>query len=141
MRRDMGHRMHNLTHLTLPFIISTIFLITTPGLHGQDAIVAGLLGGYIPDIDHINIWFEYKFKSFRSFLRYLSKAQRFRMSFLLFHNVGFMLFVAILIPMFIRLYPLWAIFLTAFLGHLSLDFLDDKITIGRVTHWRYRHKT
>jgi hypothetical protein len=141
MRRDGGHWMHNLTHLTLPIAIASVFFITNPRLDRNDALVAAIFGGYIPDIDHINIWFEYKFKSFRSFLRFLSRAPRFRMSFLLFHNVAFMLFVMILIPIFLRIFPIGAVFLTAFLGHITLDFLDDKVTIGRVTHWRYRHKT
>jgi len=133
--------MHNLTHLTLPFALSFAFFLSAPKLDTHDVLTAAILGGYLPDIDHINIWFEYKFKNFRSFLRFLSKAPRFRMSFLLFHNAGFMLFLLVLIPIFLRIFPIGSVFLTAFLGHLSLDFLDDKLTIGRVTHWRYRHKT
>jgi hypothetical protein len=107
----------------------------------SDVLIVALFGGLVPDIDHINIWFEYKFVNFRSFVRFVTKARRYRYSFLVFHNLGFMFAITLLIPVLHIFSPIGAVFLTAFLGHLLLDFIDDKISIGRVTHWRYRRKT
>jgi hypothetical protein len=141
MRREGSHALHGLAHFALPLAIASIFSVTIPGFELSSAVKVAYVGGLLPDIDHINIWFEYKFKNFRSFLRFVSKARRFRMSFLVFHNVAFMMALTVLIPVFLRIDPVIAVFFAAFLGHLCLDFTDDKYTIGRVTHWRYRNKT
>ena len=133
--------LHNLTHITLPFAISSIFLLIDSSLNPYDVLVISLLGGFAPDIDHINIWLEYKFKSFRSFLRFVTTVRSYRYSFLIFHNLGTVIAIALLIPIMSTISSLAAVFLTAFLAHLILDFFTDKISIGRVTHWRYRRRT
>jgi len=138
---DSGHILHNIQHLALPFVISSMFIFIKPNLDLYDSITVALFGGLVPDVDHINIWLEYKFTSFRSFLKFVTKARRHRFSFLIFHNLGFMTALLLLIPLIDIVSPLGAIFLVAFLGHLCLDFFDDKLSIGRVTHWRYRRKT
>jgi len=136
-----SHFLHNLTHVLLPFAISSVFLLIDPSLDAIDVVLVALFGGLLPDVDHINIWLEYKFKDFKSFLRFVTKARRYRYSFLVFHNVSFMFFLVFLIPITNRIDPGGPIFLGSFLAHLLLDFFDDKITIGRVTHWRYRRRT
>ncbi len=133
--------LHNLTHITLPFAISSIFLLIDSSLDAYDVLVIALLGGFSPDIDHINIWLEYKFKNFRSFLRFVTTVRSYRYSFLIFHNLGTLIAIGLLIPIMSTISSLAAVFLTAFLAHLILDFFTDKMSIGRVTHWRYRRRT
>ena len=133
--------LHNLTHIILPFAISSIFLLIDTTLDAYDVLIIAILGGFSPDIDHINIWLEYKFESFRSFLRFVTTVRSYRYSFLIFHNLGTLIDIARLIPIIGNLSLLAAVFLTAFLAHLMLDFFTDKISIGRVTHWRYRRRT
>lgn len=141
MVKDGNHSIHNIIHLVIPLIITYVSLSTWPSLDKLDVLVMAFFGGLLPDVDHINIWFEYKFKDFKSFLKFLSKARRYRYSFLIFHNMGTVTIILLLIPIISSIEPLGGIFLTAFLAHLLLDFFDDKISIGRVTHWRYRRKT
>lgn len=133
--------LHNLTHIILPFAISSIFLLIDTTLDAYDILIIAILGGFSPDIDHINIWLEYKFESFRSFLRFVTTVRSYRYSFLIFHNLGTVIAIALLIPIIGNLSLLAAVFLTAFLAHLMLDFFTDKMSIGRVTHWRYRRRT
>lgn len=138
---ESSHFLHNLTHIILPFAISSIFLLINPSLDPYNVLTLALFGGLLPDVDHINIWFEYKFKNFKSFLRFLTKARRYRYSFLVFHNLGAVIVIILLIPIIDRIDPLGTVFLVAFLAHLLLDFFDDKLSIGRVVHWRYRRRT
>ena len=134
--------MHHLTqYLILPFLITFFSLLIWPSLDIWDILVVVFFGSVLPDVDHINIWLEYKFKDFKSFIKFATKTRRYRYSFLIFHNVAAMLIILMLIPIVNLLEPLGSIFLIAFLFHLILDFFDDKLSIGRVTHWRYRRKT
>ena len=135
------HILHNIAHFVLPLVTTPITLLFYPYLDSLDVLIVALFGGLVPDIDHVNIWFEYKFVNFRSFVKFVTKARRYRYSFLVFHNLGSVIAIVLLIPILNVFSPLGAVFLTAFLGHLLLDFIDDKISIGRVTHWRYRKKT
>ena len=138
---DSSNFLHNLTHLVLPFAVSSIALLINPSFDPYDVLAVALFGGLVPDIDHINIWLEYDFKDFWSFVRFVTKARRYRYSFLIFHNLGAAFVIVLLSPLVYRISPLGAVFLAASLAHLLLDFLDDKISIGRVTHWRYRRRT
>jgi hypothetical protein len=141
MKAQGGHLLHNITHTLLSLAVSFIFLIMHPSLDPYDVILISLFGGFLPDIDHINIWLEYKFKNFRSFLKFVTKARRFRYSFLIFHNLGTVIVVLLLITIINIISLFGTLFLLAFLAHLLLDFFNDKFSIGRVTHWRYRRRT
>ncbi len=139
---DSSPFLHNLTHLVLPFAVSSIALLINPSFDPYDVLAVALFGGLVPDIDHINIWLEYNFKDFWSFARFVTRSsRRYRYSFLIFHNLGAVFVIVLLIPFVYRISPLGVVFLAAFLAHLLLDFIDDKISIGRVTHWRYRRRT
>jgi len=140
--KEEKHILHNLTQaVLLPLLITFFSLSIFPSLKIEDTLAVAVFGSLFPDIDHINIWFEYKFDSFKSFIKFLTKARRYRYSFLIFHNIAAMAVVILLIPLVSNIEPLGGIFLVAFLLHLLLDFIDDRISIGRVRHWRYRRKT
>lgn len=142
MQKEESHVMHNITqYLILPVLIALVSILTWPSLDILDIFIMSFFGSVLPDVDHINIWFEYKFKDFKSFLKFLFKARRYRYSFLIFHNLAAMFFILMLIPIVNLMQPLGTVFLAAFLSHLVLDFFDDKVSIGRVTHWRYRKRT
>jgi uncharacterized protein involved in cysteine biosynthesis len=133
--------LHNMAHVALPFSISTLFLLIDPLLDSFQVLVAAIAGGFLPDIDHINMWFEYKFKNFRSFLKFATTVRTYRYSFLVFHNLASLIALILLIPLVNTVSTIAAVFLTTFLAHLCLDFFTDKICLGRVTHWRYRRRT
>ncbi len=142
MPKEESHVLHIITQsFILPIIIAFLSLRVMPSLDEIDVLVVSFFGSLLPDIDHINIWFEYKFKDFKSFIKFVAKARRYRYSFLIFHNLAAMIVILLLIPLVRPKNPLASVFLVAFLLHLFLDFIDDKISIGRVTHWRYRRKT
>jgi hypothetical protein len=142
MPKEESHVLHNITqYFIVPILIYVFSVRAFPSLNKTDVFVVSFFASLFPDIDHINIWFEYKFKDFQSFVRFLTKARRYRYSFLVFHNVAAMAIIVLLIPITFRIQPLAGIFLFAFLVHLLLDFFDDKMSIGRVTHWRYRRIT
>lgn len=142
MPKEESHVLHNVTqYVALPLVIVLFSGTVFPSLEIIDIIGVSFLGSMLPDVDHINIWLEYKFKDFRSFIKFLTKARRYRYSFLIFHNLGAMAAVFLLIPVVFTSNPLAGIFLISFLAHLLLDFFDDKMSIGRVTHWRYRRRT
>lgn len=142
MAKEESHVLHIITQvIILPLLIAFFILQIMPSLNDLDILALSVLGALVPDIDHINIWFEYKFKNFRSFVRFLTHARRYRYSFLIFHNVGAMIAIVLLIPIVGLVSTYGSIFLVSFLFHILLDFLDDKVSLGRVTHWRYRRRT
>jgi hypothetical protein len=142
MAKEESHILHNLTQYFIAPIFITFFTIHfLPSLNKTDVFIVSYFASLFPDIDHINIWFEYKFKDFKSFVRFVTGARRYRYSFLMFHNLGAMAITFLLIPIVFQISPLSGVFLTAFLAHLLLDYFDDRVSIGRVTHWRYRRIT
>jgi hypothetical protein len=142
MPRKESHVLHNITqYLIFPLLIIYFSLYLFPGQDVWDVVAVTFFGSMFPDTDHINIWFEYKFKNFRAFIRFVTSARRYRYSFLIFHNIAGIIVAFILIPILGAIEILAGIFMASFFIHLILDFFDDKISIKRVTHWRYRRRT
>lgn len=133
--------LHNMAHLALPFSVSTLFMIIYPALDSFQVIIAALIGGFLPDIDHINMWFEYRFKNFRGFVKFATTVRTYRYSFLIFHNMASVLIILLLIPLVNSISTIATVALSAFFAHLCLDIFTDKIALGRVTHWKYRRRT
>ena len=133
--------LHDLSHILIPFIVSWTVLFFNRGLEPVKVGLAAFAGALLPDIDHLNIWREYKFKNFVKFLKFCITADRYRRSFLIFHNFATIVVLIVLIPFVSTINFFASIFLLSFLCHLFLDFFDDKITIGRAVQWRSRRKT
>lgn len=133
--------LHDLSHILIPFIVSSIVLLYNKNLKPLHVVLVAIAGALSPDIDHLNIWKEYKFKSFRSFLKFCVKTDRYRRSFLIFHNFWAIAVLIVLMPLISMVNLLAGVFFLTFLCHLFLDFFDDKITVGRSTQWIWRRKT
>jgi len=133
--------LHDLSHIIIPFIVSGIALAYNENLKPLHLFFASLSGALLPDIDHLNIWREYKFKNLLRFIRFCVTSDRYRLSFLVFHNFWIIVILIALIPIASMVNTLAGIFLLSFLCHLFLDFFDDKITIGRSTQWLWRRRT
>ena len=142
MAKKENHILHNIgQYFVAPLLIAYVSLNAFPSLDRTDVLVVSFLGSMLPDVDHINIWLEYKFKDFQSFVKFLMNTRRYRYSFLIFHNIIAILALLLLIPIVANRTLLGGIFLFSCLVHILQDFFDDKISIGRVTHWRYRRRT
>jgi hypothetical protein len=133
--------LHDLSHIVIPFIVSGVALAYNESLKPLHVFLVSLAGTLLPDIDHLNIWKEYKFKSFTRFFKFCVTSDRLRLSFLVFHNFWTIVILIALIPIASVANAMAGVFLLSFLCHLFLDFFDDKITIGRSTQWLWRRKT
>ncbi|MCD6483276.1 MAG: metal-dependent hydrolase [Candidatus Aenigmarchaeota archaeon] len=99
-------------------------------------ILTVFLGAFMPDIDHLIYLKIHRFKSFGEFIERNIKSDRLRRGFLVFHNIFFMSFLMSFIPIVYLINPLTSYFFLGFLAHLILDFMDDKLLINTVEHWK-----
>lgn len=133
-----GIILHNFSHIILPFLIFLVFIQVTPKINSRVALIVIYIGSLIPDIDHINIWRKIYYKKFKEFLIYCLTSDRYRRSFLAFHNILTILILIVAIPIVSILNVFLGIFLLAILSHLILDFLTDKFLIKTHGHWKLR---
>ena len=137
MRIDLF--LHNLSHVLLPFLLCLLFSML---LETYDPIllwVSVFAGALAPDLDHLIMLRDYRFKSFFHFLSYVMSSDRYRKSFLIFHN----LLVIFILPFFFPLLLLniyVGLFLIAFHSHLILDLLFDFYAIGDFSSWKIRRR-
>ena len=142
MAKKESHMLHNLTQYAItPVVLMVVAMSIYPNLNQWDILAVTIFGSMFPDIDHINIWLEYKFKDFEAFVKFLTQARRYRYSFLMFHNVVFIIVLLIILPFSAMTEPFAGIFVGSVIVHLLLDLVDDWLSIGRLTHWRYRRRT
>ncbi len=133
-----GVMLHNLAHLNLPILIFLLVVYLKPTINLLLAIPAIIIGSYLPDIDHYNIWKKVKFESRKNFLKYLLTSDRYRKAFLVFHNFLTLLILVVALPI-VNIYNIYVgIFLLSFIAHLILDFLTDKLLIKQHGHWKLK---
>lgn len=142
MPKKESHVLHNLTqYLIAPIVLMFVALEIYPSLDPWEVLAVTAFASMFPDVDHINIWLEYKFKNFEAFVKFVTQARRYRYSFLVFHNLVFIVVLLVILPFSAIKNPFAGIFVGSFIAHLLLDLVDDWLSIGRVTHWRYRRRT
>jgi hypothetical protein len=128
--------LHNLSHVVLPYLILFIILRFTPNVNVFFVYLVTLAGALSPDLDHLIMWIEYKFKNFWQFIVFNFTASRYRKSLLIFHNVIALFLSILLLPIFFKVNLYVGIYLLAFFSHIFLDFLYDLISVGRISHWK-----
>lgn len=117
----------------LIYSISSIYLKTQKEI----LMFFSLFGSFFPDIDHIFLYNKKKFGSFKIFLRWIMKSERYRIGFELFHNAPVMLIILISLPYTYFKSKASFIFFLAFLLHLLVDLVLDKIIVGKIKWWRF----
>lgn len=128
---------HNTSHFVLPVVIFLILITFIGDIEPSTVFIIVMTGALAPDLDHLQVWREYKFKSFWSFIKFHLSAKRYRYSFLVFHNFLALLSVAILMIVVGRINRYVDIFFVSFFSHLLLDFFYDASTMKRFSHWKF----
>ena len=128
--------LHNLSHALLPFFIAIFIAKLSRNIDPLLLVLSAFLGAFSPDIDHLKIFFDYKFKNFFHFFIYSLNTDRYRKSVLIFHNLLFFLAVLIALPLFFAFNLYLGIYFLSFLSHLVLDFLYDFLAIKKIIHWK-----
>lgn len=126
---------HLFLHLLVPVIVILNYIILSYEKFELKVVIAIIIGSFLPDIDHI-IYYKYVPLNLVEFIKFNIKSDRFRRGFLVFHNIPFLIFWAILTPL-TAIYSLNVfLFFLSFLLHLLLDYLDDKFVLGYTYHWK-----
>lgn len=131
--------LHNLSQLSIPFLVTAIVLMRTPAVNPATVFFVALIGSYFPDIDHLNMYGKISHKGFFDFVKVVMRAERYRKTFLIFHNHLTMLIVAAAIPVTALINFFLALFILSFLLHLILDYLADILLIKTHSHWKFRN--
>lgn len=131
--------LHNFSHVLLPLLLLSIVLVNKE-IDLLKAYCAILIGAFFPDLDHLKIFLDYRFKSFWHFFLYSLKTNRYRKSFLLFHNFPAILILSILLPFSFALNFYLGIYFLAFFSHLSLDLFYDLFSLQKFSHWKMRKR-
>ena len=125
---------HAFLHFLVPFIVILNYILFF-GKIGIKAVIAIIVGSFIPDIDHV-VYYKYAPFGFFRFVKFNIQSDRIRRSFLIFHNLPFLFFWAVFTPI-TAIYSIDVfLFFLSFLLHLILDFLEDKIILGYTYHWK-----
>jgi len=129
--------LHTILHVLVPTIIFILSFLYLPEISLLERILAILLGTIFPDLDHL-IYLKYiRFKSAKDFLIFNIKSDRYRRGLLIFHNIPFIVFLAILIPIVMFFSTFLALFFLSAFAHLIFDFFEDRILIRTVSHWKF----
>lgn len=133
--------LHNLSQLSIPFFVTGIVSLISPNYNMLGIFLVSLVGAYIPDIDHLNMYKTVTHKNFFDFVKIVMRAERYRRAFLVFHNHLTMLIVAVTIGVtaLIDFNFFISLFLISFLLHLILDYLADVLLIKTHSHWKFRN--
>lgn len=127
-----------LIHDSLHFIVILIVIIFSTAIGSSfdwKIVIAILIGGFFPDIDHLIYYKKRKYSSFKAFFIENIKSTRERKGFLIFHNIFFLILIMFFLPIVYVFSTILGYFLLAFISHLVLDFLDDKFLIHSIKHW------
>lgn len=131
---------HDIMHFIVALAVLILIYLTQPSESYSNnlkyLVISVIVGAFIPDIDHLAYLRTYKFRSFGDFIKKNIKSDRVRRGFLIFHNVFFVSLLMFIIPLVYLFNPILSYFFLAFLSHLILDFLDDKLLIHTIEHWR-----
>jgi hypothetical protein len=132
--------LHNLSHVVLPLLILHSIIMADPHLDITLSYFAVFIGAFLPDIDHLKIWLDYRFKSFWHFFVYSVITDRYRKTVLIFHNIPAVLIIAVIIPLGFIFNLYFGIFVLSFFSHLVLDLLFDWYATKKMSHWKIRRR-
>jgi len=132
-RRYLDTFIHTLIAITLCILFS--FHFST--VKREVIVLTVFLGSFFPDIDHLLLYRKSRFYNFKAFLRWIVHSSRYRVGFELFHNFPVIATLLILLPFVYFRNKLVFIFLLAFLFHLIVDLMIDRIVLKNIRFWRF----
>lgn len=131
--------LHNAIQLSIPFWVIGLMLTIRSDLDLFPLFFFTILGGMLPDIDHLNMWGKVKHKGVVSFIKFCVNSDRGRKAFLPFHNYVSIAILAVVTPITMLVNPIMGSFLMAFLLHILFDFVTDVVMVKSHKHWRFRN--
>jgi len=132
-KRYLDTLIHSLVAISLCIVFSFLF----PSFEKNTIIITVFLGSFLPDLDHLLLYKKRRFYSFKAFLKWILHSSRYRIAFELFHNFPSIITIIILLPFIYIKNKLIFIFFVAFLFHLVLDLIIDKIVLRNIRFWRF----
>jgi len=127
-------------HSTVAIIAIIALHILFPAYEITNLIILVFVGTFFPDLDHLLLYKQLKFRKFKEFLNWIIHSNRYRVGIELFHNFPVLIFTLVSLP-FIYLKSLTMfIFFLAFALHLLTDASIDKLVLRSLSHWRFTSK-
>jgi hypothetical protein len=126
-----------LIHILAMTFLCIVFSLFFSNFKKETIIITVFLGSFFPDVDHLLLYKIRKFTNFKSFLKWIVNSNRYRIAFELFHNYPSMITILILLPFVYIKNKLMFMFFVAFLFHLFVDLIIDKIVLKNVRFWRF----
>ena len=126
-----------LIHSLIAIFLSVVLFFSFPFYKKETIIFFIFLGSFLPDIDHLLLYKRHKFYSFKAFLRWILHSSRYRIGFELFHNFPSIITILILLPFIYLRNKIIFAFFVAFLFHLVIDLIIDKIVLRNTRFWRF----
>jgi len=122
---------------TLTATFLCVFLSYFLKVYSFQIYILIFLGSFLPDIDHLFLYKKKKFGNFKNFLRWIVKSNRYRVGFELFHNAPVIIIILLSLPYVYSKSKLAFAFFAAFIFHLIVDLILDKIIVGKIKWWRF----
>jgi len=131
-KRYLDTFIHTLIAIALCILFSFYF-----STKREVIVITVFIGSFFPDIDHLLLYRKSRFYNFKAFLRWIVHSSRYRIGFELFHNFPVIVTLLILLPFVYFRNKLVFIFLLAFLFHLIVDLIIDRIVLKNIRFWRF----
>ena len=126
-----------LAHTLIAVGLCILFSLYFSTFKREVIVITVFLGSFFPDIDHLLLYRKSRFYSFKAFLRWIVHSSRYRIGFELFHNFPVIVTLLILLPFVYFRNKLMFIFFVAFLFHLIVDLMIDRIVLKNIRFWRF----
>lgn len=122
-------------HISVATILYFVFfkLLNYP----EEVFLYIYVGAFFPDIDHLLLYRKKRFGSFKNFLKWIIRSERYRIEFELFHNTPVILIILLSLPYLYLKNKLSFVFFLSFLLHLLSDLVIDRIAVGEIKWWRF----
>jgi len=132
-KRYLDTLIHSLVAISLCIAFSFLF----PSFEKNTIIITVFLGSFLPDLDHLLLYKKRRFYNFKAFLKWILHSSRYRVGFELFHNFPSIITLLILLPFVCIKNKLMFMFFVAFLFHLLVDLMIDRIVLRSFRFWRF----
>ena len=139
VRKELEEKRYldTLIHALVTIFLSIVFSFVFPFYKKETIISFVFLGSFLPDTDHLLLYKRHRFYSFKAFLRWILHSSRYRIGFELFHNFPSIVTIMILLPFIYFKNKIMFAFFVAFLFHLVIDLIIDRIVLKNVRFWRF----
>jgi len=139
LRRELQEKRYldTLIHLLVATLLCIVFSSLFTEIDEKIIVIFTFIASFLPDIDHLLLYKRGKFYNFRAFLRWVMHSSRYRIAFELFHNLPAIITIMVLLPFIYVRNKLIFMFFVAFLFHLLVDLVIDRIVLRNIRFWRF----